>query len=468
MTQQEFTSRYIYNPESDRLGAGAFGSVYKAYDNINDSYVALKISAVDPTHQELRLRNEVDKAHNLCHKNIARYETCYTFATLSGDIDVAVMRYYEDGSLDNFLRRGNLSYEERSNILTQLLEGIAYLHSHDIIHRDLKPQNVLMVHHAGRYIPKIADFGISKQLDSGESSLVNNSLLGGTRSYASPEQLRERALRKNTDLWSFGVIAYQVLTGELPFASSDASLSSEEQYAVQLRQIFNGELPAGIERIAEPWQSVIRACLVADNNQRVRHAEDCLRMIGVEVTVPIPHAKASESTNEATVIVGVDVVEKTIHQSADAERPASTAQQMVTPQGGASASDVTTKPKKKRGRGCLLAIIIFVIIALIGIFAADDEPKAKKEKAPETMVEFAEAMCAAAEARDVEKFEGLAKAYDEHAKELAKEENKEQFEKEMKEFAEWAEKNRNRDRLMKAEAIIEEVKSAQAKNEDEE
>ncbi len=267
MTQQEFTSRYIYNPESDRLGAGAFGSVYKAYDNINDSYVALKISAVDPTHQELRLRNEVDKAHNLCHKNIARYETCYTFATLSGDIDVAVMRYYEDGSLDNFLRRGNLSYEERNNILTQLLEGIAYLHSHDIIHRDLKPQNVLMVHHAGRYIPKIADFGISKQLDSGESSLVNNSLLGGTRSYASPEQLRERALRKNTDLWSFGVIAYQVLTGELPFASSDASLSSEEQYAVQLRQIFNGELPAGIERIAEPWQSVIRACLLITTSE---------------------------------------------------------------------------------------------------------------------------------------------------------------------------------------------------------
>ena len=307
MTQQEFTARYSYDPKSDQLGAGGFGSVYKAYDNEDDCFVALKIANVDPQHPEFRLRNEVAKAEHLKHKNVARYDACYTFTTFSGEIDIAVMRYYEHGSLDGFMRRGDLSLEERYDILTQILEGIAYLHSHGIIHRDLKPQNVLMVHHAGRYIPKITDFGISKQLEDGESSLVSNSVLGGTRSYASPEQLCERALRKNTDLWSFGVIAYNMLLGELPFTTGTFSSSSDEGRSEQLRQVLSGRLPEGINHISEPWQSVIRGCLVVKGEERLQHAEDCLAIIrnGVAPKEDISTAPAEEKTT----IIGVSVPE---------------------------------------------------------------------------------------------------------------------------------------------------------------
>lgn len=294
MTQQEFIERYSYDPSTDALGSGGFGSVYKAYDNEEDSFVALKISNVDPKYPELRLRNEVSKAHDLRHKNVARYEACHTFRTLSGEMDVAIMHYYEHGSLNSFISSGELSYEVRCDILTQLLEGIAYLHKNGIIHRDLKPQNVLMVHHAGKYIPKITDFGISKQLAEGDSSMVSNSLLGGTRSYASPEQLRERGIRKNTDIWSFGVIAYYMLAGELPFTTGDASSSSEEGYIEQMRRILAGALPESINRVPEPWQSVIRGCLVVDNNQRLQHAEDCLAMLNG--TTPIVNTTPNEST----------------------------------------------------------------------------------------------------------------------------------------------------------------------------
>lgn len=308
MTQQEFTTRYSYDPKSDQLGSGGFGSVYKAYDNEDDCFVALKIATVDPQHPELRLRNEVAKAEHLKHKNVARYDACYTFTTFSGEIDIAVMRYYEHGSLDGFMRKGSLTLDERYDILTQILEGIAYLHSHGIIHRDLKPQNVLMVHHAGRYIPKITDFGISKQLEDGESSLVSNSVLGGTRSYASPEQLCERALRKNTDLWSFGVIAYNMLLGELPFTTGAFSSSSDEGRSEQLRQVLSGKLPEGINHISEPWQSVIRGCLVVDGEKRLQHAEDCFEIINREVTpgVEVTDEAAVEKTTITICVPDVD------------------------------------------------------------------------------------------------------------------------------------------------------------------
>ena len=356
MTQQEFTARYSYDPKSDQLGSGGFGSVYKAYDNEDDCFVALKIANVDPQHPEFRLRNEVAKAEHLKHKNVARYDACYTFTTFSGEIDIAVMRYYEHGSLDGFMRRGDLNLEVRYDILTQILEGIAYLHSHGIIHRDLKPQNVLMVHHAGRYIPKITDFGISKQLEDGESSLVSNSVLGGTRSYASPEQLCERALRKNTDLWSFGVIAYNMLLGELPFTTGTFSSSSDEGRSEQLRQVLSGKLPEGINHISEPWQSVIRGCLVVKGEERLQHAEDCLAIIrnGVAPKEDISTVPAEEKTT----IIGVsvpEVDEKTSMGDVQPEQP-KVESPKVAPK---------PAPEAKKGKSRLWLWLLFVAISTV-------------------------------------------------------------------------------------------------------
>ena len=279
MTQQEFYKRYSYNPNTDFLGGGGFGKVFRAWDNIEDCEVALKIQPVDPSRPTLRLTKEVEAAQKLHPPNVARYKCCYTIAETGGDTDIAVMSYYKDGSLDKLLKARTLTFEQSVDILMQTLDAIAYLHRNDVIHRDLKPQNILILHHNGRYIPKITDFGISKQLNGEDSSAVTNSLLGGTRYYASPEQLQATTIRKNTDLWSFGVIAYQMLTGSLPFNCGTFSPSGEDGRVELYRQMQAGILPDGIKGIAEPWQTLIRQCLVVDNNARIAHAEDCIKII---------------------------------------------------------------------------------------------------------------------------------------------------------------------------------------------
>ena len=279
MTYEEFKKRYIYDIHTDLLGEGGFGRVYKAYDSYEHEDVALKMQSVNPNHPELRLRNEVDKVAQYVHKNIARYKTCYTFPSPDGEMDVAVMKYYADGNLSSVLKNQILTVEQRADILCQILEGIAFLHSHDIIHRDLKPQNILVVRHNGRIAPLITDFGISKKLEVGQSSSVFNSFMGGTFEYASPEQLAERSIRKNTDLWSFGVIVYQMFTGELPYSYGDGAVGSVDGRMEYIRQLKSGKLPDGLWRVPEPWQTIIRKCLVVDNTKRLAHAEDCFKIL---------------------------------------------------------------------------------------------------------------------------------------------------------------------------------------------
>ena len=309
MTLEQFTNRYQYDPTNDLLGEGGFGRVYRAYDNHCHEYVAIKIQAVDPKHPHLRLRNEVLKVQQYTHKNIARYKEWYTFCDYRGETDVAVMKYYNNGSLDKLMANNTLSVQTRYNLLVEILEGIAFLHSKGIIHRDLKPQNILIVKHNNKYTPLITDFGISKQLADNAKSEVSNSLILGTPAYSSPEQLTEDKIYRNTDLWSFGIIAYQMLIGECPFNCGPYSPSSEEGRAERMRQIKKDILPNAFNNIQEPWQSIIRQCLIADNKQRINSAIDCLEILGIKID---PASFNSDNIQNSTSEIEIAPCENTI------------------------------------------------------------------------------------------------------------------------------------------------------------
>lgn len=292
MTYEQFQKRYTYNQTTDHLGEGGFGKVFKAYDNHLDRWVAIKVAEIKTGLEQIRLKKEVELINKLpTNQNIARYEECYTFEFPVGTYDYGVLMYYEQGNLLQLIEREYLSFEQKQSILKQILAGIGFLHSQGIIHRDIKPQNILIVNRNGEYIPKITDFGISKQLDINKSSIFNNSLAGaGTLSYASPEQLGAKDIRKNTDLWSFGVIAFWMLTGKLPFNTGGHPATSEAGRAELFSQINTGKLPSDIQNIPHPWKTVIEKCLVLDyNTLRVQRVEDLENILqGKTISDPPP------------------------------------------------------------------------------------------------------------------------------------------------------------------------------------
>lgn len=194
-----------------RLGSGGMGDVYKAYNAALNRTAAIKI-----LHQKEmgdRFRNEAYIQSSVSHPNIARlYEYLVT-----GETACIIMEFVDGDPLDVYLhRKGSLSNEETENIIKQIASALAYLHSKDILHRDIKPQN-FKVQSNGTVT--MLDFGIAKNKYT--PKLTQQGFMVGTTEYMAPEQFRQQ-VEKKSDVWSLGVLAYELLTGHMPFHADNA------------------------------------------------------------------------------------------------------------------------------------------------------------------------------------------------------------------------------------------------------
>lgn len=275
-TKDEFFQRFEIDVRDGRLGGGAFGTVYRTYDRITDQYKAVKVSEVKFINgKEFSLQAEFDATKDLpIHKNIANYESVYQFQMPNGLFDYAVMQYYPDGNLKEILKNEKLSDDSKKEIIDGIFSGIRYLHDYKILHRDIKPSNILISKRGGSYTPKIADFGLSKLVNSEDLEAITNSFGGGTLEYSSPEQLLGQDLRFNADLWAAGVLAYEIFVGKIPFISDDASGSAEAKRRIIYQNIVNAPLPPDIQKCPAPYDSIIRSCLIKDPAKRLQSAND--------------------------------------------------------------------------------------------------------------------------------------------------------------------------------------------------
>lgn len=268
----EFRKRYSFDINTP-VGRGGFGEVYKGIDLDSGVEVAIKKSAVGRATTRYSLIQEFETGKLLNHPNLLKYYNAYRFTTTVGIFDFGVMEYVNGGDLDDFMRAFP-SERQINGVLQGILSGMEYLHQLQIIHRDLKPANILINYEEGTAVPKIIDFGISKHISSEESMISN---VVGSYEYMSPEQLggSSNKIRYNSDLWTFGVVVYQLFTGELPFGSRLQGHTSGDI----IRKVLDASTPDDINTIPQPYRTIIDACLIKSPDNRVASASQLLSVL---------------------------------------------------------------------------------------------------------------------------------------------------------------------------------------------
>jgi len=255
-----------------KLGEGGMGIVYLAKDTKLDRQVAIKfLPRYITANEEERNRFEIEAkaAAALNHPNIA---TIHAIEETDDELFI-VMEYIDGEELKDKIKPGPIPMDEAINIAIQIAEGLEAAHKKGIVHRDIKSQNI-MITNDGK--AKIMDFGLAKI--KGGAQLTKKGTTVGTAAYMSPEQARGKEVDYKTDIWSFGVVLYEMLTGQLPFkgdyeAAVIYTILNEEPEAIQN---YRSDLPENII-------SLVASMLQRDSSKRISSMNEIIEKLKVKV-----------------------------------------------------------------------------------------------------------------------------------------------------------------------------------------
>lgn len=228
------------------IGVGGMAVVYKAYDNIDDRIVAIKILKEEYLSNEefkRRFKNESKAIAVLSHPNIVR-----VYNVSFGDkLQYIVMEYVDGITLKEYIeQQGVINWKEAVHFVGQILAALQHAHDKGIVHQDIKPQNIMLLQDG---TIKVTDFGIARFSRSDVNTISDKAI--GSVHYISPEQARGEMTDEKADIYSVGVVLYEMLTGQLPFQSDSAvsvALMQVQQEPVRPSQIFPS-IPLGLEQI---------------------------------------------------------------------------------------------------------------------------------------------------------------------------------------------------------------------------
>ncbi|MFG2329938.1 protein kinase [Streptomyces sp. NPDC048604] len=272
----------------DLLGEGGMASVYLAYDSALDRQVAIKTLHTELGREQSfreRFRREAQAVAKLSHTNIVS-----VFDTGEDDLDGAlmpyiVMEYVEGQPLGSVLaadvrQHGAMPADKALKVTADVLAALETSHEMGLVHRDIKPGNVMMTK---RGVVKVMDFGIARAMQSGVTSMTQTGMVVGTPQYLSPEQALGRGVDARSDLYSVGIMLFQLLTGRLPF---DADSPLAIAYAhVQEEPVA----PSSINRSVTPaMDAMVARALKKNPNERFPSAaamrDECLRILSAGQT----------------------------------------------------------------------------------------------------------------------------------------------------------------------------------------
>lgn len=279
----------------EELGRGEMGIVYKAHDPLIDRFVAIKtidlqkLSEKDKDEYKARFYQEAKAAGRLNHPNII---TIHDLGR-KGDIAYIAMELMEGPELQSIVSENqSLTIGEILDVAFQVAEGLAYAHEHGVVHRDIKPSNIMVLR--GKHV-KIADFGIARMESALWHTQAGQNI--GSPLYMSPEQIQSHSIDARTDIFSFGVVLYQMLTGKLPFKGDNLNsvwyqIVNEEP---QKPSSLNPEIP-------EMLDMIVAKCLAKKPEDRYPNANElagdlhsCRIMLSLAITGADHHSHYFES-----------------------------------------------------------------------------------------------------------------------------------------------------------------------------
>ncbi|MGN6373520.1 MAG: protein kinase domain-containing protein [Solirubrobacteraceae bacterium] len=347
-----------------RLGFGGMSTVHLAFDQRLERQVAVKLLAEhladDPTFVS-RFQREAQAAARLIHPNIVQiFDSGQDEG--SGQYFI-VMEYIEGSSCAEILRDdGWVEVPEAVAIVEQACEGLHYAHRHGVVHRDVKPGNLLRAREGD---VKLADFGIAKATE--QSSITQVGSVLGTAAYLAPEQARGEEAGPRADLYARGVVAYQLMSGRLPYEASSLT-----ELALKQQQEEPARLDTLVAAVTPELAEAVAIALALDPRERFQTAREMGQAIGdgAHGVAPAEHrtqpTRAAHSTEATSVLASGTRVHRAggapgaVVQRKPRRGPARSAQPAPLPATGRPA---------RRSAGGRLAFMLLGLLALAGVIA---------------------------------------------------------------------------------------------------
>ncbi len=361
MTQKLFANRYRIEK---RLGVGGMAVVELAFDTRLERHVAVKLLAEHLAHDNAflsRFRREALAAARLVHPNVVQV---FDFGTDSETgRQFIVMEHVDGPSCSDLLREhGWLEPFEAVDILSQACCGLDYAHRHNVVHRDVKPGNLLR---SPEGVVKLADFGIAKAAEQSDLTKLGSVL--GTAAYLSPEQTRGEPASPSSDLYALGVVAYQLLTGRLPYESKSLPdlARQQEMGAPAQPSELNPSIPVQLSAAVMRSLAGDPETRFATGREMEQALLDGVQGIGPTATPTKKRHKRARTTNQAT------------DSHPTAATMLATAPTPTRPQQAPRASRSTKQPSrqypsqpeqpKKSRKGLRFFVFLLLFLALAGI-----------------------------------------------------------------------------------------------------
>jgi eukaryotic-like serine/threonine-protein kinase len=364
----------------EKIGEGGFGTVFRAVHPLIGKRVAIKVLARQFSAQPEMVSRFVAEAravNQIRHRNII---DIFSFGQLEDGRHYYVMEFLDGMPMDEYLeQRGRIPLGECIPLLRSIARALDAAHAKGIAHRDLKPENVFLVHEEdGNVYPKLLDFGIAKLLtaDSPQSHKTRTGAPIGTPYYMSPEQARGRDVDHRTDIYAFGIVAYEALTGAVPF-------DGEDYMEILLAQIQEEAAPPS-SKVAELPASVdqgIAWMLQKDPGARppnlvtaVRALEDAAAAAGIAVpAAPAPSGVYAASTSQVYAQATPSKITPLPRAGSDIGSAATMSASSL------SAELSPVAPKPRRGllvAGALGGAVAAGVIAYLALGGGSNEPEA--------------------------------------------------------------------------------------------